>query len=74
MLADNKDKIAWRRPAEDPPVTNKAWELSEWPIFFVFFIFILVVEQALAVHLSHHLRTDQAELPTQVAHPQARAA
>jgi hypothetical protein len=71
----DKDKIKWGsvgRPNTD--VINKAWELSEWPFFFLIFILILIGEQALAVHLSHHLRTDQAELPTQVVRPQARAA
>jgi hypothetical protein len=30
---------------------------SEWPLMYLFFIIILVVEQAMAVHLSHHTRT-----------------
>jgi hypothetical protein len=68
------EKMAWRRTDDVPVVINKAWELSEWPFFFLIFIGILVCEQALAVHLSHHLRTDEAELPTQVVRPQARAA
>jgi hypothetical protein len=53
---------------------NKAWDLSEWPPYFLFFIIVLVGEQALAVHMSGHLRTTEAELPTQVTTPHAAKA
>jgi hypothetical protein len=49
-------------------------DVSQLPWFFLLFLGILVAEQALAVHLSFHLRASEAELPAQVAKPQARAA
>jgi hypothetical protein len=49
-------------------------DLSQMPWFFLLFLFILVAEQALAVHLSFHLKSSEAELPAQVVKPQARAA
>jgi hypothetical protein len=68
-------KIIWWR-AETPTTVliNKSWDLSEWPYLFLIFLGVLVAEQALAVHLSFHLRTSEAELPGQVTQPQARAA
>ena len=67
------DKVEWRRPGDVSVMPiNRAWDLSEWPYFFLIFIGILIAEQALAVHLSFHLRTNEAELPAQVA--TARAA
>ena len=70
------EKVGWRPYGDTNPdqFVNKAWDLSEWPLFFLIFIAILVAEQALAVHLSFHLKTSEAELPTQVTQPQARAA
>jgi hypothetical protein len=69
------EKVGWRNPIEPSEVgKNRAWDLSEWPFFFLFFILVLVAEQALAVHLSFHLKTNEAELPSQVVRPQARAA
>ena len=49
-------------------------DLSQTPWFFLFFLAILVAEQALAVHLSFHLKNTEAELPAQVTKPQVRAA
>jgi hypothetical protein len=48
-------------------------DTSESPWFFLFFLGILVAEQALAVHLSFHLRGTEAELPAQVTQPRAAA-
>ncbi len=53
---------------------NKQSDLSESPWFFLLFIGILVAEQALAVHLSFHLKGSEAELPSQVVQPHAKAA
>jgi hypothetical protein len=67
------DKVEWRRPGDVSVMPiNRAWDLSEWPLFFLIFIGILIAEQALAVHLSFHLRTNEAELPAQAT--AARAA
>ncbi len=49
-------------------------DLSQTPWFFLFFLAVLIAEQALAVHLSFHLRNNEAELPAQVAKTEARAA
>jgi hypothetical protein len=69
------DKVEWRRPGDVSVMPiNRAWDLSEWPWFFLIFIGILIAEQALAVHLSFHLRTNEAELPAAVTKPQASAA
>jgi len=69
------DKVEWRRPGDVSVLAiNRAWDLSEWPYFFLIFIGVLVAEQALAVHLSFHLRTSEAELPGQVTSAKARAA
>jgi hypothetical protein len=56
--------------AEDgAALINKQSDLSEWPWFFLILLGILVAEQALAVHLSFHLKGNEAELPSQVVKP-----
>jgi Aerotolerance regulator N-terminal len=50
---------------------NRQSDLSESPWFFLFFLAILVCEQALAVHLSFHLKGNEAELPKQATAAQA---
>lgn len=65
---------AFYGPLGDSPVVNRQSDLSESPWFFLFFLGILVAEQALAVHLSFHLKGSEAELPAQVVQPHARAA
>jgi hypothetical protein len=68
-------KVLWRRPGDAAiMLINRAWDLSESPYFYLVFICILVAEQALAVHLSSHLRTGEAELPAQVRDPRPKAA
>jgi hypothetical protein len=37
-------------------LANRQSDLSEWPWFYLLFLVVLVVEQALAVHLSFHLK------------------
>ena len=70
-----QDKVGWRPVGDSGDVfVHKAWDLSEWPFFFLIFICVLVAEQALAVHLSFHLKSSEAELPTQVTQPKAKAA
>ena len=54
-----------------PAFVNRPHDLSELPWFFVLFLGILVAEQALAVHLSFHLRGTEAELPSQAVSPHA---
>jgi hypothetical protein len=52
---------------------NRQTDLSEAPWLFLIILVVLVAEQALAVHLSFHLRGSEAEMPPQVreARPQA---
>jgi hypothetical protein len=52
---------------------NKMPDASESPWLYLFFLVILIVEQALAVHLSFHLRGNEA-LPGATAPAQAAAA
>jgi len=52
---------------------NKMPDASESPWLYLFFLLILVVEQALAVHLSFHLKGNEV-LPGQVAAPRPAAA
>jgi hypothetical protein len=47
---------------------------TESPWFFLIFLGILIAEQALAVHLSFHLRGAEADLPSQAVHPHAAKA
>jgi hypothetical protein len=58
-----------------PPVGEGARQsdLSESPWFFLLLLAILVGEQALAVHLSFHLKGDQAEVLDKITRPQAAA-
>jgi hypothetical protein len=50
---------------------DRQTDFSESPWFYLIFMMILVAEQALAVHLSFHLRDTEATLPTQVLRSQA---
>jgi hypothetical protein len=53
---------------------NKMPDASESPWLYLFFLIILVVEQALAVHLSFHLRGNEAVPGTTAASAPAAAA
>ncbi len=55
-------------------LANRQHDLSEWPWFYLIFLVILVAEQALAVHLSFHLKGSEGTSPAQAARPQASAA
>jgi hypothetical protein len=44
-------------------LANRQHDLSEWPWFYLIFLIILVAEQALAVHLSFHLKGSEAAGP-----------
>ena len=48
------------------------WSESAW--LFLLFLVVLLAEQALAVHLSYHLRGNEAQLPSQAVRPHAAAA
>jgi hypothetical protein len=53
---------------------NKMPDASESPWLYLFFLVILIVEQALAVHLSFHLKGNEALPGTTTAPPQPAAA
>src|SRR5260370_28437332 len=53
---------------------DRVSDLSASPWFFLLFLGVLVAEQALAVHLSFHLKGGEAELPATVARAEATAA
>jgi hypothetical protein len=53
---------------------EKQPDASELPWLYLFFIIILVVEQALAVHLSFHTRSEDSAAPGAVSSGQAAAA
>jgi hypothetical protein len=59
---------------DNPPIEKeKKTDLSEMPWFYLVILGVLVVEQALAVHLSFHLKGGEAPLPA-AARPQPRTA
>jgi hypothetical protein len=53
---------------------NQNPDASESPWLYLLFLIILIAEQALAVHLSFHLKGNDAHAPTERAAPQATAA
>ena len=55
-------------------IGNRQTDMSESAWFFLVFLIVLVIEQALAVHLSFHLRGNEALPPAQAVRPQATAA
>jgi len=55
-------------------IANRQTDLSESAWFYLLFLVVLVIEQALAVHLSFHLRGNEALPPAQAVQPQATAA
>jgi hypothetical protein len=46
-----------------PTLDQKQTDLSESPWFYLAILLVLVIEQALAVHLSFHLKGSEATLP-----------
>jgi hypothetical protein len=54
-------------------LADKQSDLSESPWLYLVFLIVLIAEQALAVHLSFHLRGSAGPLPAGAARPQAGA-
>jgi hypothetical protein len=54
-------------------LAERQTDFSEAPWFFLIFLIVLVAEQALAVHLSFHLRDSTPVLPAQAVRSQALA-
>ena len=68
-----RGRFAFRVPGDSyDSFKEKQPDASELPWLYLFFIVILVVEQALAVHLSFHSRADDI-LPGQTTTPAAAA-
>jgi len=63
--------IYWHTPGVAPPWATRRADLSESAWLYLVFLIILVAEQALAVHLSFHLKGNEAALPAQAVRPQA---
>jgi hypothetical protein len=76
--ADNPNQGRVRLVASDSDLhvfRQRQADMSESPWLYLIFLIVLVVEQALAVHLSFHLKGGgQATLPAQAVGPQASAA
>jgi hypothetical protein len=69
---DGKAKIEVRSPGQTiEEAKAKEPDMSETPWLYLLFLIILVIEQALAVHLSFHLKGNEGAPP--VAAPRARA-
>ncbi len=69
---DAKDSLAKLHPLGAGGFTelsDPANDLSMGPWLYLVFLLLLVLEQAMAVHLSHHLRGGQASMPTQAFAP-----
>jgi hypothetical protein len=70
LLKEAGGKIKIESPQSNPDDEAQARnDMSESPWFFLLFLGILVAEQALAVHLSFHLRGGEAEIPAAAAAP-----
>ena len=50
-------------PTNPPEVSQRQTDLSESPWFYLVILAVLVLEQAMAVHLSFHLKGSEANLP-----------
>ncbi len=58
--SDGKGKITLRSPGErDEVVKPREPDLSELPWLFLIFLIVLIVEQAMAVHLSYHVKGEE---------------
>ncbi|HLJ93667.1 MAG TPA: BatA domain-containing protein [Gemmataceae bacterium] len=55
-------------------LANRQNDLSEWPWFYLIILVVLVAEQALAVHLSYHLKGSEPTSPARVTRPQVSPA
>ena len=61
-------------PNAGEDLINKQNDLADSPWFFLVFLLVLICEQALAVHLSYHMRGSEGQLPAEAVTSQLRAA
>ena len=67
VIGDYKEQIQFEGPGvSDSSLVTRMSDFSESPWLFLIFLLVLVVEQALAVHLSFHLKGNEGEVLTQV--------
>src|SRR5262249_5192438 len=70
-----RGKLALRSPGDTfEEYKERQPDASESPWLYLFFILILVVEQAMAVHLSHHLKGAEGAPAAPASRPQPAAA
>jgi hypothetical protein len=68
VVGDFKEQIQFEGPSvSEGELVTRVSDLSESPWLFLLFLLVLVCEQALAVHLSFHLKGDENQVLTQVA-------
>jgi hypothetical protein len=68
VIGDFKEQIQFEGPnVSDESLVTRMSDFSESPWLFLIFLFVLVAEQALAVHLSFHLKGNENEVLTQIA-------
>lgn len=68
VIGDFKEQIQFQGPdINDDSLVTRQSDSSESPWLFLLFLFVLVVEQALAVHLSFHLKGTESQVLTDIA-------
>lgn len=68
VIGDFKDQIQFQGiDVNDDSLVTRTSDFSESPWLFLIFLFVLVAEQALAVHLSFHLKGDENQVLSQIA-------
>ncbi len=69
-------KLTLRFPGSDSyeEFKEKQPDASESPWLYLFFIIILVVEQAMAVHLSYHMKANEGAAPGPLGHAKPTSA
>jgi hypothetical protein len=71
----DRGKITLFTPRSDFVVhARRQSDMSESPWVFLAILLVLIAEQALAMHLSFHLKGNEAQLPSQVLRPHGTAA
>ena len=68
LIGDLKEQIQFQGPdINDDSLVTRMSDFSESPWLYLIFLFVLVAEQALAVHLSFHLKGDENQVLAQIA-------
>jgi hypothetical protein len=68
VIGEFKEQIQFQGPdINENSLVTRTSDFSESPWLFLIFLFVLVTEQALAVHLSFHLKGDENQVLKQIA-------